>query len=146
MSDEERRVNRRLMKYWHEIKGNKVFPAEGDIDHVELADIWDSCFLVKVLDAVGKPSFRYYYLGESLIEAYDNDFTGADLYSQVQNSLGVKMREMMEDLVEKKSPINLESDFENTRNMVIKYRMCMLPIGENDNVEYILGGIRWRAF
>ncbi len=144
----ERRVNRRLVKYWQELKGNRKFPKESDINREEIEDIWDSCFLIKVFERPDKPSFRYSYLGDELIEAYNQDFTGADIYTQVEGKLGIKMRELMEDIVTAKQPLSVESDFLNDRNMLIKYRVCMLPLAESDDegINYIFGGIRWRAF
>lgn len=145
---QERRVNRRLIRYWEEIRGDRQFPAESAVDQQALSDIWASCFLVKVIPhANGGYAFRYTYLGRELIEAYGEDFTGADIQSQLEATFGIHLRELLLKVMETKRPVSEDLDFTNRKNMVIRYRLCMLPLGPNDDtIQYILGGMRWRAF
>lgn len=145
---QERRVNRRLIRYWEDIRGDRRFPDESAIDQQALADIWPSCFLVKVVSrGDGSHAFRYTYLGKELIEAYGEDFTGADIHSQLVATFGIHLRELLEKVVSEKKPLSEDLDFTNRKNMVIRYRLCMLPLGPDDGtVQYVLGGMRWRAF
>jgi hypothetical protein len=146
MSD-ERRINRRLMKYWEALCKDRKFPAEEQFDADEVEEIWDSCFLVKVADNGGDKRFCYTYLGRSLVDAYGEDFTGADISKHMDQHYGMRIGDLFNKVFQEKRPISDESDFKNRRNITIKYRLCMLPLGRDDeHVEYILGGMKWRAF
>ena len=144
---QERRINHRLISYWEALKGRRNFASESDIDIEELSDIWSSCFLIKVDHIDGKHALKFTYLGQDLIEAFSNDFTGLNFDSQVESSYGIMLNKTAMEVLSIKEPVVVEDEFTNDKNLLIKSRYCMLPLSDDDiNINYILGGMKWRDF
>lgn len=138
------RITDLLKEYWESKKGTNPYPSEADIDDSEIGESWESCFLVEVVD--GGKKFRYEYLGNQIVEAYGDDLEGQEivedlLYPESPDTT-VKFRETMQGCL----PLEYEGAFINKNNMDIKFRKILLPLGSGGKVNYILGGMRWRAF
>lgn len=145
----ERRITERLMAYWTSRKGERVFPALSDIDPKDLEDIWDHCFLIQVLQTpVGDEDeiYRYTHLGESIVAAYGHTIIGADIYTSLMSPSGGRITDFFDKVVASSTPLTEESEFLNTQNIIIRYRQCVFPLGENKGrVDHLLGGMRWIA-
>jgi hypothetical protein len=140
----QERITDILREYWEGKKGNAPYPAANDINNSDLADIWEDCFMIEVVD--GGKSFRYEYLGDSIADAYADDLEGKEvvedlLYPESPGVL-IKFRETMQTCL----PLEYEGAFINKNNDDIKFRKILMPIGSGGKVTYILGGMRWRAF
>jgi hypothetical protein len=138
------RITDILRQYWEAKKGAAPYPAANDIDTKELENIWEDCFLIEVLD--GGKSFKYEYLGDSIADAYADDLEGKEviedlLYPESPGVL-IKFRETMQTCL----PLEYEGAFINKNNADIKFRKILMPLGKAGKVNYILGGMRWRAF
>jgi len=147
----EQRINEKLLSYWEEKKGSRLFPLESEINPDELEQVWDSCFLVSV-DAAhvamnGSP-YHYIYLGQSLVDAYGDDLGNRQVCEQLIYPGNMSLIHHFDEIVTTKQPANDESEFKNINNMLIKYRSCMMPLGKDnsDEVAYIIGGMKWKAF
>jgi hypothetical protein len=139
---EHKRLHERLLAYWQAARGNRPFPSEKDIDPEELADVWDACFLLQVTPA----GFSYAYLGESLVKAYGDDLTSRDVCSTLVEPKSASMAQKCAEVVKQKTQMIDESEFVNTLGMRVKYRSCLLPLGDRaDEVNYILGAMRWKT-
>lgn len=139
---EEHRITETLLKYWESKKDGRDFPEESDINSEEIEEIWDSCFLVQVLD--GK--FTYSFLGKSIIEAYGDNLEGEEV---VENEIYPESPETtakFAEIVQTKEANKFEGAFINRNNMDIKFRKTLMPLGRDGKVEYILGAMRWRSF
>lgn len=146
-SNRERRINERLLSYWEELKAERPFPAEAEIDPDELADIWDSCFLVQVGARAAQGGYKYTYLGPSLIEAYGDDLTNHEVSSHLIALSNPHLVQHFDEVARTAKPLVVESEFTNLKNMIVKYRSCMLPLGTlPGQVDYIIGGMKWKAF
>lgn len=145
---QEQRITKRLMAYWHEHKGTKLLPRDSDINPAALQDVWDDCFVVEVkMDASPGDEFRYSYLGPSIIAAYGDNVTGADIQTSMLSPSGGHVTDIFEKVIETKKPIIQESEFLNAHKILVRYRQCVLPFGDGDgNVTRLLGGVRWGTF
>lgn len=145
---QERRITQRLMSYWTELKGNRPFPDETEIKPEELQDIWDSCFLVTVARKNNSLRFQYSYLGEAILEAYGSgDMTGQEVYADLMDASHKEILEKFHAVVNGGEPVSLESEFTNRQNVLIKFRQCLMPLGNGSGeITYILGGMKWKAF
>jgi len=141
------RINEHLLEYWSSKKSGRLFPTEGDIDPEEIADIWTSCFLVRT-DEAGRTKYQYTYLGDALIDAYGDDLTNQDICNKLVNPNSMSLVHKFDDVCQHKQPVEEESEFTNSNGMLIKFRSCMVPLGKDNSndVAFILGGMKWKAF
>lgn len=144
----ERRITHRLMSYWRACKGDKMLPLAEDIKQGALKDVWDDCFIVEVnMKATPGEEFRYSYIGPSIIAAYGDETTGADIQTALMSPSGSHIADIYYTVIEKKEPMVDESEFKNLRQTLIRYRQCVTPFGdEKGNVTRLLGGMRWGVF
>lgn len=139
---EDKRINQRLQAYWEELRGQRPYPKETEIDPEAIADIWESCFLVNVQEGS-----KYTYLGQSLIEAYGDDLNDKEVCERLvyPSNSGIALK--FQEVVDSKGAVVDEGEFINKKNLLIKYRSCMLPLGdEAGEVGFIIGGMKWRAY
>jgi len=141
------RINERLKDYWEELRQGRVYPSEREIDPNVIQDIWDACFLIRVNGDVSKKGFKYTYLGLSLIEAYGDDLTGLDVCDRLVSPTSEQMSKKIHEVMESTKPVMDDSSFTNRKNMLVKYRSVMLPLGSSpEEVDYIIGGMKWKAY
>lgn len=140
----ERRITVRLVGYWEKLRGNRVMPAENDIDPEDLADLWDYCFLVQVRD-FHKKDYNYTYLGSAIMEAYRGGLSLDDKSCLVDinaNKLSFDYAKVIQD----RAPTIQEGQFVNAEGNIVKYRQCLLPLGPGGEVDAIFGGMRFKVF
>lgn len=146
MSAKDRRITEQLMKYWTELKGSRRFPSETQVDPDKLKDIWARCFLIDAKDFKTGGTYKYSYLGEELIQAFGDQLTEEEAAHLISTS-NVEVVEKINQVLRSRAPLIIESEFTNTHNVRIRFREILLPLGSNDeNAEFILGGMRWKAF
>lgn len=137
------RINEQLEHYWQEIRGDRPMPMETEVNVDALKAIWDHCFLVNV--HVDK--FGYSYLGDGLIEAYGDDFTGKEIAITLLEPHPRSLLNTFEEVCRSGKPKIDESEFTNSQGQVIKYRACVLPLTSlgHTGAAYLLGGMKWKA-
>lgn len=138
------RITEVLQEYWQRKCVNDNIPNDADIDPQDLGDIWEHCFLVQKVDA-GK--FQYLHMGTEIIEAYGDDLTGHEVCEKLVGQLHEPLSAEFAEVVATRRPLLKESSFINLKKMDVRYRTCLLPLRRNGNaVEYILGGMKWKAY
>jgi len=137
----EQRLTDELLFYWNRLRGGKIFPSEDQVDAQEIQEIWANCFLVKIESG----NFRYELLGESIIEAYADNKIGENVIEDqlYPESPGIVNKFM--EVVRTQEPVYYEGVFINKDNLDIKFRKVLLPLGSGDEVQHILGGMRWKS-
>lgn len=147
MSGKERRVNERVRAYWESLRGRRPFPLEAEVDFSTLSDIWDSCFLVEVVPDQKPQTYKYDYLGESLIEAMGEDLTGQEVCNKLVSPIRGDIIEKLDEVIRSREPLVVDSAFTNRHGMEVKYRACLVPLGRSaTEIGFILGGMKWKAF
>lgn len=147
MSHQHNRINEKLQEYWQALRGGRLYPQESDINPEAIRDIWDHCFLVSINEEDLKQGYKYTYLGTGLIEAFGDDLTSRDISARLIETSSQPLIASFEQVIRTGRPFSEESQFTNSPGMVIKYRSCILPLGDNpEKVDYILGAMKWRAF
>lgn len=140
----ERRITLRLMAYWEKMRRGNPMPTEADIDPDDLQDLWDYCFLIHVKD-LDKPDYNYTYLGKAIHDAYQGALSG-DEGADIASPNASKLAHSYNKLIETRSPLLEEGEFTNMHNDLVKYRQCLLPLGEGQRVDAIFGGMRFKVF
>ena len=143
-----KRINEQLLDYWTQKKGDRAFPSEEEIDPSEISDIWDACFLVKALENEHGDEYKYTYLGQSLVEAYGDDLTDKEVCEKLIYPTNMSLVHKFNEVVSSAQPTSEDGEFTNTKGMLIKFRSVMMPLGKQgeDGVQYVLGGMKWKAF
>lgn len=145
----ERRITRRLSKYWKEIYNTKGrLPMESDLDADELDDIWDNCFLLNIKIDSEKNQIKgvYSYLGSSLLEAYGCNLTGEDFFNSMISSNNPDVAHKFTLSINVKEPVIAEGAFTNGDGAEIFYRQIFLPLcDESGNVTHVFGGMKWKV-
>ena len=140
----ERRITLRLIAYWEKMRKGKAMPTEDDIDPDYLKDLWDYCFLIHVKD-LDKPDYNYTYLGDEIKKAYQGELSGSEC-GEVASPNAKELAVSYEKVIKNCTPLLDEGEFVNMHNDVVKYRQCLLPLGENGKVDAIFGGMRFKIF
>ncbi len=138
------RYHELLLSYWNRLRGDRDFPRENEIDPETIADIWTSCFLISIDEVGSRLGYRYSYLGQDLVAAYGDEVNFPDITSKLLVSTGHSMTQKLNEVLQRKQPVVDESEFTNQKNVVVKYRSCMLPLGDDDRVTHVLGCMRWK--
>lgn len=140
----ERRITLRLMAYWEKARAGKAMPGEQDIDPDHIADLWDHCFLIHLSD-LHKEGYNYTYLGDAIRKAYQGGLSEADTGGLISPQSS-KLAECCAAIKLNAKPLVDEGEFRNAHGDLVKYRQCLLPLGEGSDVQAIFGGMRYKIF
>lgn len=146
MMSAERRITHRLIDYWQRIKGDRVLPMEGDIDSEDVGDMWDDCFLMSVRLGDGSlPVFSFGYIGRTLQDLYREDsFSGQPMLLPLPVD---KLSSFFNEMILTKLPIVENVENFSHEGKILKYRLCLLPLGTKDGeIKAIFGGLRYKFF
>ena len=141
----ERRLTLRLMAYWEKMRGERTMPTENDVNpDGDIIDMWDDCFLIHTAD-IDMQDYNFVYLGANI----QMILTGGigDDPSRAWKSLNVKrLAPAFQQVIDSKAPVIDEGETLNDANQLVKYRQCLLPLGEDDKVLAIFGGMRCKIY
>lgn len=138
------RITEMLQEYWQQKCTNDNIPSDADIDPSALGDLWEHCFLVQ---KTGTESFQYLHMGAEIIKAYGDDLTGHEVCERLMGQLHQPLVSEFAEVTKTRHPLLKESSFINRKKMEVRYRTCLLPLRRNgDVVEYVLGGMKWKAY
>lgn len=143
--DSERRQCLQFVYYWDELRGERMMPAEDDIDteHEVIREVWDHCFIVQVGDLANE-KLRYTYLGPAIVDAYQHQLSsreGAQMVSLNASKLISAYRQVMAT----RRPIIHNGEYNEGHDDIIKFRQCLLPFG-NDQVDVIFGHMTYQLY
>jgi len=138
-----RRVHEQVLRYWQDLKGGRRFPAKQEIEPQAITEAWDWCFITHMRRGGVARGFDYDYIGHSLVAAYGANLTGQQCDFESAPHIA-SMLARLDEVTESGEPAIDQSTFENLQQMQIKYRCCLLPLG-NERVEHILGCMRWKV-
>ena len=139
----ERRITLRLLGYWEKLRGMRAMPTVTDVVADDIQDLWDNCLLVQVSDA-DTSDYQYTYLGSAISDAYR---TGSEDGEGGQPALATaSLAAGYRKVVETGKPLLDEGEFYNPNNHLVKYRLCLLPLGEGERVQAIFGGMRFKIY
>lgn len=140
------RAHDKLREYWEKLRGGRPFPEESEIDPEDIADFWDSCFLICVDDVTRRIGYRYSYLGSELVKAFGDNTDNPEVALKLLSMSIVPNAKKMDEVIEQKQPVIDEGEFINRHGMKVRYRNCIVPFGANGQVSHIFGVMRWRMY
>ncbi len=140
----EGRITNIILTHWYDIRKDKVLPSEKDIDPNILEPILDNCFLIKTKELRTLEQHRYIYIGKNILDAYGSRVTSPKDYDDIDP---LSHKNKFEEVLKYCKPIIDEGEFINKDGLLVKYRQCIVPLGEDrNNIESIFGGMRFKVF
>ncbi|GEM_PF-6865522 len=141
------RVNEILYNYWNELRNNRRFPDESEIDAEKIHNIWESCFLISYKPELSKP-LSFVYMGKKLISAYGDDVHEQEICEKLLYPNSEVLHIETEKLIVSGEPSNFDGEFTNKTGENVRYRAHILPLGHSgeDKIGFILGCMGWRSY
>lgn len=144
VSAAERRLTLQLLAYWERLRGSRPMPRESDINPDELNELWDDCFLVHESDMT-QNDYNFVYLGDNIRMAISGG--KIDTSGSAAHDLNIKrLTPSILKVLNNKSPVIEDGQLMNDLNQVVKYRQCLLPVGEENKVLAVFGGMRCKVY
>lgn len=132
----ERRITLRLLSYWERRRGSRKMPNQADINAEDLADLWEDCFIIE-MNNKNDTNHKYSYIGDGV----QGWLGGAEKTQDIK-----VLTKSYPKLFESPKPILEEGEFYDSAEQLVKFRQCLLPLGEGDQLKAILGGMRFKIF
>ena len=85
--------------------------------------------------------YSYSYLGREIIEAYGH--SEEDPKTAIAPHAG--MIDGYMTVVRTRKPLIESGEFTNRHNQAVRYRQCLLPLGEGDEVQAIFGALHLKV-
>lgn len=146
----EKRITELLHKHWSDVKKDLPFPREALInpESEELKSIWDHCFLVRIDRTNIEHPYAYIFLGEALVKAYGGeDASAREVCEALVYPSNMSMLHRFKEVADTMQPVNAEGEFTNSVGEEIRFRSELLPLaGQDGEVAYILGGMKWKVY
>lgn len=143
----EQRLNDRLKKYWELLKQEDSMPVFSKFNSSAIDDVWGHCVLFAVNKAVGaEKSYTFYRMGDKVKNLYKEDLTGNTLKAKQRMFKGAAIIKRIDEVVREGNPIEDSGQFVSQDNKVVKFRSCLLPFGNKNEVTHIVAGLSWREF
>jgi hypothetical protein len=139
----ERRIPLRLLAYWEKLRDGREMPSESDVVPDDIRDLWDNCFIIHLKD-VKSSNYRYSYLGRKIIEAYRSGISDNSSVESMIPSAG--MLDGYVTVQKTHKPLIEAGEFSTINNHPVRYRQCLLPLGDGKEVKAILGALHMKVF
>lgn len=139
------RLDEILLNFYNKVSdNNSVLPAEKILDLSIFEGVIDDLFLAQVVD--GK--FKFSFMGKNIVTAYGQAQTTKFLNNTISTAESAVLKKF-DNVVKSKKPLLDEGSFNNSDNIIIKYRQQLFPITDIEGgkeVKFIFGGMRWKEY
>lgn len=145
---QERRITRRLQKYWEHMREDKPYPLIEAIDKDDIPDLWESCFILTRSEEDPRQRLHFTHLGMEFLEIYGSGIgeNAQRVYDALVDTYENAITKRAEDTIESGELLVEECDERNKDGVSIKYRLCLLPFITTPTTKKpnaVLGGMRW---
>jgi hypothetical protein len=138
----ERRINLRLLAYWERLRRGRAMPTLEEFNPADLPDLRDSCFIVHIAE-LSKPDGTYGYVGTAIADAYDNGSFSGSTGNLISRNPAASAGHFL-TVAQSGRPLLDEGEFTNGSNRLVKYRQCLLPLGQEGTVQAVCGGMHYK--
>lgn len=144
--EDERRSNEYLVEYWTDLRGERRFPDEDQIDPDALEGLWEKCFLIQIRDIEQVVDYNFTYLGPGLIHAYDEEELPGPIEGMVSTEASHLARQFQQ-VIATRDMLRVYGEHRVSPELSLRFRQCLLPFGKTDEkVEAILGRSSFRYY
>lgn len=134
----ERRAGRRLFACWLEASGGRRFPSLNQVSRKADKDLWDQSFIIDVQKGPG--AYTISRVGGALSAKFRDDFVGLKLDS-LPRSIADNISDICLAAVASGKPVARGEDLAHLFGHTVSYRLVLLPVGEAEVVEQLVGTI-----
>jgi hypothetical protein len=146
---QEQRLVSKLNHYWDSIKlEGQSIPAFSQFNKSDVSDLWQNCVMASVTYVGPQKIYKYEHVGEKAQEAFGTDLTGKidSTFEKSPSNVSNILKYMDKATAEKKLILS-EGQFINHDEKLVKFRDCVLPFTNNNNIiSHIIIGLSWKAF
>lgn len=143
----EKRLTDRLTKYWELLRQDNSMPVFNKFNTAAIDDVWGHCILFAVNKSNdNEKTYTFYRMGDKVKQLYKEDLTGNSLKAKQKVIKGAAIIKRIDEVVRNRNPIEDAGQFVNQDNKVVKFRSCLLPFGNDNEVTHIVAGLSWREF
>lgn len=142
---QEKRLTFRLLSYWQRIRGDRTFPALGEIDISAITEMWHHCFTIEVGDTLDECRFQNF--GPELCQTFGVNHAGEPVLDalahdpKLEHTIG-----FFPDVLKRREPVADSGEFYMEGDEV-RYRSLIVPLSTNGtDIDYLLGTTNYRIF
>lgn len=140
----ERRMVRRLLKYWEGLRGHQRFPLITDLSLEEIREFAPYMFTLALSSSADGPTLRF--VGKELECDCGGDVTNKGLSDLPPRSLLARAIQQHGKVIADRGPVTVSERFFNGQGSEILYRAVMLPFSNSGKeIDCIIGAIYWTA-
>lgn len=135
-------------KYWELIKKDSGMPNYSAINKASLVGSWEQCLVVKTQPTAAgvPPRFQCIEAGAKLEALFGHAVVGEVFTPKQKHHAAANILARLEEVWLSPAPIYDEGQFMGNHHKMVKYRSCLLPFGQGEQVSHILVGLSWREF
>lgn len=131
----ERRLSLRLLAYWERLRRGEPMAERSHFDAHDIDDLWDDCFLLSISDGRTQAEHIGSNIKQSLVSFLETD-----------DPLALDQENGLETMLQSPKPMLHEGELTSRSGRPVRYRLCMLPLGENGTITAILGTAGLKQF
>ena len=128
-------ILRHVLGVWDGKRNGRAYPARRDLRPQDFAPYLRHLSLARVID--GSDDFELRIIGDEIIQAYGENFTGRTL-SSIADSVGEAVVSAYQDVVLEGEPILLQGLFERPSNHHFRREVLLMPLGTDGMVGFVL--------
>jgi hypothetical protein len=125
----ESRLVLRLLSYWRSRCPEEGLPSFSDIDPVDMADMWSSCFVLDILGHEDDPVFRA--VGDSFATYADGRLIDMPVSALREDCLARASVSYIREVIAKGVPISRGGEFFKPDGTRVLYRSIVLPMSDD---------------
>lgn len=142
---DEKRHTELLLYLWQRLRGKRLYPSEDIIDFEEITELWGMCFLVQIRDIQHVKHYNYTFLGEDII----NDYQQGTLPAGIPGIVTLNASDISDQLattISDKKPFFFSGIYPLLDGKEIRFRQCLLPLGPTDEeVHSVIGRLSYKV-
>lgn len=144
----EKRVINKVCSYWNSIKNDRNFPNIEDIDYSEIIELLPYCFFLSI-SYMGEDEVQYTFknVGSEVLNEYEIEdnmsFSSLEMNSSHMPPIVTDLLvPYLDEVLETKDPLITGLEYENRNGEYVKLRLCLLPLGDKNQITDILCAVR----
>ncbi len=144
----QQRLTERLISQWRIWRENDNCPDISKLNKAALADIWESCLLIKAQPGSDSGALRYQYMdvGSNALKIFKENPIGLYFTPSQKVMPAARLMRRLEELTPQSEPLMDDGQFVNEKSRVVKFRSCLVPFGTPTQITHVIVGLSWREY
>jgi hypothetical protein len=139
----ERRLVLRLLSYWRDLCGDRLYPSFAAVDPAAIADMWKWAFVIEVVGHETDPVLRH--VGDALAEFVHQPLVGLKLSAIPRDTLVSHAVSYVQAVIAKGVPISRGGEYVRDGSIRVLYRSILLPMSDDGStISGLLGAANCR--